>query len=287
MISLVCSVVNCWPVNMASPPEVDESSPGPNENLYSLDSLPSEAREQIRKLQEREQPVNILVVGPVGTGKSTLVNSLLGRVVAPVGHSGAAVTQEVKEYTGEFLEVEIKVYDTVGFFYAGGKSERDIMNEIESRNENFDLVLICLKLEERFNDIARKLFHALRGWLTLEMWERSVVVLTQTDKFLINASIPRDDDGRAAAIRSKIEEFKQSIIDFIPENERGRIPFRVSGKSDERNLPTTDDWLFDLWESCIMRCSEETSGFFAYFWYYIYEMKEAIRCFLKRLRIVS
>ena len=250
---------------MASPPEVDESSPGPNENVYSLDSLPPEVREKVEKLQKRDQPVNILVIGPTGAGKSTLINALMGDTVAEVGHSEAAVTQEVKEYEGGFLGVKIKVYDTVGFFSAGGKSERDIISEIKRKNEKFDLVLVCLKLDQRLDDIAKNLFSTLHDRLS-EMWKRVVVVLTQANKFLQNESIPKDDKGRAAAIYSKMEGYKKYIINFIPENECEKIPFCVTGKSDEVKLPTTDDWKLDLWQSCFKRCSEETDWFFAWLW---------------------
>ena len=270
---------------MASPPEVDESSPGPNENLYSLDSLPPEVREQAEKLQKRDQPVNILVIGPTGSGKSTLINALLGGTVAEVGHSGTAVTQEVKEYDGEFLGVKIKVYDTVGFFSAGGKSKRDIINEIKGKNEKFDLVLICLKLGERLDDIAKSLFSTLaqHDWLTPEMWATSIVVLTQADKFLQNESMPKDDDGRAKEIKSKMEEFKKYIFNFIPKNEHEKIPFCLTGKLDERKLPTTSDWLLDLWKSCIERCSKETEAFMAWFFCLINRAVESFCAFFKNI----
>lgn len=279
---------------MASPPEVDESSPGQNENLYSLESFLPKVREQLEELQKRKKPVSILVIGLTGVGKSTLINKLLGKTVSRVGHTGAAVTQGVKEYDGEFLKVKLKVTDTLGFGIANGGSFLNTLEEIV--NEEFDLVLICSKLDGRLDQLTKDMFSALHGHQ--KMWERSVVVLTQANKFLQNESLPKDDVGRAAAISSKIEEFKKYIIDFIPKNEREKIPFCVTGKSDEVKLPTTDDWVLDLWKSCIMRCSKETSGCLALVWFAWYwlsgkvsgivdEIKECLLYFLKIVGLLS
>ena len=260
---------------MASPPEVpehDESSPGPNENLESLGSFPPEIQKQLEKLREREQPVTILVIGPTGAGKSSLINKLLRDSVAEVGHTAVGVTKEVKEYSGFYMDVSIKVYDTVGFCNAGGKSDRDIMSEIKSKNEKFDLVIICLKLEEKINEVTKNFSAALRCHLNGEMWKRSVVVLTQADLYLQLESIPIDDGGKAEAIKAKVKEFRKF---FIPSDVNCQsIPFCIVGKLQQRKLPTTEDWFLDLWESCIARCSEETKVFLGIIAFMMHQLKK-------------
>uniref|UniRef100_A0A1X7TGQ6 Uncharacterized protein n=1 Tax=Amphimedon queenslandica TaxID=400682 RepID=A0A1X7TGQ6_AMPQE len=39
------------------------------------------------------------------------------------------------------------------------------------------------------------------------------------------------------------------------------IPFCIAGDEDVRRLPTTDDWLKELWNQCIGRSSEDVGEF--------------------------
>ena len=78
-----------------------------------------EASDQIRALSGRREPVNILVIGAGGSGKSTLVNKLVGRKVAQTGGGGASVTSEVKGYRGEAMSIQLNVFDSVGLVREG------------------------------------------------------------------------------------------------------------------------------------------------------------------------
>lgn len=84
-----------------------------NENLDAEHE--KKFQEKMEALKQRGEPVNILVIGPTGSGKSILVNALLGSTVAKASHRATSVTIEVKKYEGEFKGVKMNIYDTLIF----------------------------------------------------------------------------------------------------------------------------------------------------------------------------
>ena len=59
----------------------------------------SELKDYFQQLDDRELKVEILVTGRTGTGKSTLVNALVGRKVAEEGHNLKPKTKRVTDYS--------------------------------------------------------------------------------------------------------------------------------------------------------------------------------------------
>src|SRR5690349_7880386 len=56
-------------------------------------------------------PVNVLIAGPTGAGKSTLINAILRKEVAKTG-KGAPVTRDIQAWAVD--GIPITVYDTPG-----------------------------------------------------------------------------------------------------------------------------------------------------------------------------
>uniref|UniRef100_A0A1X7SYW7 AIG1-type G domain-containing protein n=2 Tax=Amphimedon queenslandica TaxID=400682 RepID=A0A1X7SYW7_AMPQE len=137
-------------------------------------------QEAILRLSQREEPVNILVIGPTGVGKSTLINALLGNTVAKVGYGAGSVTSEVEVYEGEYRGIKLRVYDTAGFSDTEGKSNVAIVREI-AEEKKFDLILICMRMDGRADKGVKDMFTSLGDMMNKEMWERSVIVLTHTN----------------------------------------------------------------------------------------------------------
>ena len=237
-----------------------------NENLDAEHE--KKFQEKVEALRLREEPVNILVIGVTGSGKSTLINALLGDNVAEVGHGATSVTVEVKKYEGKFKGVKMNIYDTIGFRDTEGKSDGSILKEIAAANK-FDLVLVCIKLEERVDRDIQKVFTELARSLCKELWRRTIVVATFANLFIKLDSIPETKSDRVQAIKDKISEFKKEVSEclkgHVDENIICDIPYCVAGKAKKRKLPTTDDWLKDLWSTCIDRCSSEAQPFLTMF----------------------
>ncbi len=58
---------------------------------------------------------NVLVIGNSGVGKSTLINSVLGKEVAPTGWGTHGTTKELEIYKSPDKKIPFRIIDTIGF----------------------------------------------------------------------------------------------------------------------------------------------------------------------------
>ena len=96
------------------------------------------------------QEFGVLLIGDTGTGKSTLINNLLGEVVAPEGDSTNPETSEINPYRATVKGVKVALYDTPGKDGDSGEFdkgiEREIKNLIQSRK--VCLTIFCFSMNE-------------------------------------------------------------------------------------------------------------------------------------------
>ena len=228
-----------------------------------FESLPREMKGRIEALRLLSEPVNILVIGQTGAGKSTLVNALLGDIVAKGQHGPISVRAEMHVYDGEFMGVKIRVNDTVGFGDSEGKSNQSILKEIAETNR-FDLILICLRMDSRFDSGVQRMFAILSSTMHREAWKRTVVVLTFANSFCMMRHFRRlKGTEKRAMIVQTIEEIQCYIFTSestgVDKEIFSDVPFCIAGHIDERELPTTNDWLLDLWITCFKRIDKARS----------------------------
>lgn len=128
--------------------------------------------------------INIVIMGKTGVGKSTLVNTLMGKPAAKVG-VGRRQTLENKIYATSYNESKLNIYDTVGLEMNNALNERTlsgIRKRIEESNRaladnDVNVVWYCIDADSaRFEDIEMTFISDLIYTYEIPF----VIVLTKT-----------------------------------------------------------------------------------------------------------
>lgn len=201
--------------------------------------------------------VKILILGRTGSGKSTLINNILGRKIASVGHRPFPETSTVSEYKEVVHGVSVTVCDTPGLGDASG-NEEDYMRKIQASCDNPDLVLYCQSMDNtRWQTDDEEALKTVTKHLGNKIWEHSVLVLTFADKFVTNYNLKNEV---AKAFEQRIADLELLFKDAL-----GKIGLQVKSKgniysavsaNDSRHLPGMPDWMGSLMITCLAATHE-------------------------------
>ena len=111
-----------------------------------------EVLKKMKEAQENMKPVNIMIIGKSGVGKSTLINNVFREKMAEVG-IGEPVTQHLKKISKPGFPVVI--YDTKGFELSENSQNnvlKELKNEIEKKylgkeEEQIHVIWYCINAE--------------------------------------------------------------------------------------------------------------------------------------------
>lgn len=128
---------------------------------------------ELLRESERER-LRLVVVGEAGIGKTSIVNGVLRKKIAHVGHSKQKGTGKVEKY-----EVDrVILWDTPGF----GLDDKDtkVLENMADECKPVDLILYCIKMDNR--RWPRKLdsdtIKAFTKQFGREVWKNCLFVLT-------------------------------------------------------------------------------------------------------------
>ena len=182
----------------------------------------------------------ILVVGETGTGKSTLINNLLGREVAAVGHTMESETRFVTPHELSVEGVPVVVYDTPGLDDTREDNEEEhlgIMKSLLARKK-IHLVIYCMKLTE--TRMRRGLVRTFGEYHKIGVpWEQTVVTLTFADK-------EEDTTSRFAQMEQQMKKTLTERVG-VTSNVVARLKICPTAKDPNKALPSGRQWYVPFW----------------------------------------
>ena len=179
--------------------------------------LPHLIEERLNEWIQNSSSVNIFVTGKTGTGKSTLVNGVLGTVICKEGHTLKPESTQVKSFHQPMIRsgIEVIVWDSPGL-QDGTTEESKYLNDIQRNCKgNIDLFLYCINMSEtRFvsGNPDIKAMKRLTDTLGQDMWKNALIVLTFANAYILQVEDEFDNpEDLRKNLLDEVEEWKDII----------------------------------------------------------------------------
>ena len=235
-----------------------QSSKKCNVQVSSASSLLSEGQSQsisraLSKLRKECPKFGVLVIGRTGVGKSTLINNLLGKEVASVGHTLRSETPTVNPHEGMVEGVPIAVYDTPGLGDIKGEEEEAkhlcMMKDLLAVGK-IHLVVYCFQMNKTIM-ISSHVGPLCKYHKIGVDWKRSVIALTFADALYVPESdrkLPMSQffDERLAFWRKQL---KKELVETVGVNSDvvERLEMYPTTPLPKDQLPNGNPWYVPLW----------------------------------------
>ena len=229
--------------------------------------------------------MKILVVGHNGSGKSSLINDLMGQSIALVGQLHTQTKHPlIQEYQCFVSGTKVTIYDTRGFGDPEVRNEDTV--EAIGIMKTVDVILICHKLFDKVDKHTIEELEALTRRMGDDLIDLSILVFTFGDDYLARCSTtPKytNDNKLTTVSKEKLRKemetqqkelekiFKEALQRCgIRKDVVDKIPTCITcGKSLEdgtkKELPTSDNWIVELWDLCVDRCKPDSREFVSSF----------------------
>ena len=197
----------------------------------------------------------IMVVGEAGTGKSCLVNNLLGKELAEEGHGVESKSAGVHRYAATVHNVPVVIYDTPGVSDSDGGKDADHMKAIETalKSKDIQLIIFCQNMPEYM--MRRRLIRTFQRYHAIGVdWTRTLIALTFADSLPISAAEMRKEGfNEGQHFDQKLEEWNKKIRNTLIEHVGLKqdvaesIKIRPTSVCTDDRLPNDEGWYVPLW----------------------------------------
>ena len=204
--------------------------------------------------REKTTPT-ILVVGNTGTGKSALINGMIGEKVAAEAALEKGTTR-VRAYIHP--DNGVRFWETPGLHGGGvGEDVKNISNMKSEGCADADIVFYCVKMTVRFQQEDQETIKNLTEGLGKRIWKNVVIVLTFANDVVahLNRQHKRRPGKKSVhhIFKDLVKGWKKALVDAVGsagvDSEIAKcIPVIPAGYAIEKLFPNDDDnWVESLW----------------------------------------
>ena len=207
-----------------------------------------------------------MITGKTGSGKSSLINGLIGKKVGEEGEGLDRMTTIVEPKELSCEGTLVKIWDTPGL--QDGTDEEDrYLQEMKENCSNCNLYIYCLDMSQiRFEASQIRAIQMLTETFGKTFWEKVVFVLTYANQ--VKAYCPIDSDvekfftEKMKAWRAKLAHWLKEC--GVKEEVADKIEVIPAGYSkplkDYPNpweLPGIPNWFHNFWYKCAETMDEK------------------------------
>ena len=145
---------------------------------------------------------HILLLGPTNSGKSTLLNQIVGKKVSMVSRKQQSTTFNQKAVKN-FSEAEIILYDTPGIYSSTKKTSNRMSNSAIAEIETAAIIYLVLDISKKIEPTLKKIINTLENKVNKQ---RIFLILNKIDK------LNRDK----IILKIKDYEDQTKLVDIFP-----------------------------------------------------------------------
>ena len=222
-------------------------------------------RRAIEDWVAQSNSLRIFVFGKTGVGKSSLINTLLGREVAKEGASIHSQTKISAAYSDrksiETVHVTIENINVTLWDSPGLKDpetdEEQTLKDIQNNCKDIDLFVYCTSLTQmRFGqDDVDSILNLTRA-IGADVWRKGLIALTFANEL---QPPPSSEESVEEHFRNRVSEWREAlryavVRAGVNKMDAESIPVVPTGYRD-RPLPDEiqGDWSSKFWFECLMR----------------------------------
>ena len=215
------------------------------QNKLSKNPNTLELMERFQK--DAQEGFTILQIGETGVGKSSTINSLFGKEVAKT-NSFTAETKSVTPFEGTYNSVKYTIFDTPGLGeWKNGDLQLDdkYLSLMKDQCSSPDVLWYILRLDDnRVTTGDFKILQLIRQYFGDTIWDRTMIVLTHSDRIPSPEEFQRFLEGRTETVNDLITEVTEGKIKKIP---------AVAVANGCECTPDGNNWLGELFTTSLER----------------------------------